>query len=152
MPAWFNVGVPLETETTARSLTQRLMTIYPERSARTILDGAMELLGTLERTPIGTALGQGIVSATRPRTVHRVGLARPDVESLAHAMRRLFQHEAREELHLVEPLTWPWVVFGCDAEETLLRLSSEMKDWLEIRADRVRLRIPREELDELALF
>lgn len=148
---WY-ASLPYPSARSTTELSSLLRATVPRLSNRTARNAIYGLVGTLERTPIGTELGQGIVSATRPRTVRRVGLARPDVVSLAHAMRRLFQHEGREELHLVEPLTWPWVVFGCDAEEALLRLSSETKDWLEIRSDRVRLRIPREELDELALF
>lgn len=148
---WYS-ALPYPSERSTTALSSLLRTTVPRLSDRTARNAIYALVGTLERTPIGTELGQGIVSATRPRTVLRVGLARPHVASLGHALRRLFQHEGRQELPLVEPLTWPWVVFGCDAEEALLRLSSATKDWLEIGADRVRLRIPREELDELALF
>jgi len=151
-PAWLYVRRPLDSETTVSALVDEMARHHPDRRVRTIMDGVVELVSTLEGTPIGAGLGQGIVSPTRPRTIRRVGLAEPDPAALAYAMRRLFQFDGRAELNLEDDLMWPWVVFGCDADDTLLKLYSVGRDWLEVRAGCVRLLIPREELDELALF
>ncbi len=152
-PSWHYVRLTRDADMTASMFAHQQTAMFPRRSTRTIWDGVLELIGTLERTPIGTELGQGIVSATRPRRVRRVGLADPRAESLGHAMRRLFQHERRWELRLEEDLVWPWVVFGCDAEEALLGLGSAQQHWLQVGADSVRLLTTSwEELDELALF
>jgi hypothetical protein len=134
------------------TLAARLHAEIPRLSLRTCRNAVYALVGLLERTPIGAELGQGLVSPTRPRTVRRVGLADPHPAALAHAMRRLFQRERCPQLPLHRDLLWPWVVFGCDPQETLLRLTAAGHGWLAIDSDRARLLIPWEELHELALF
>lgn len=151
-PAAFWVQSASGVVVTTTQLRSALKAAYPDRSIATLGDGVSELVGLLERTPIGAELGQGLVSPTRPRTVRRVGLADPHPAALAHAMRRLFQRERCPQLPLHRDLLWPWVVFGCDPQETLLRLTAAGHGWLAIDSDRARLLIPWEELYELALF
>ncbi|MHB0858797.1 MAG: hypothetical protein ACYC5M_14670 [Anaerolineae bacterium] len=151
-PAWYYAMHPGHSETTTKHLVDHLAGMPPDCSVRTIWDGALELIGTLERTPIGLELGQGIVSPSRPRTVRRIGLSDPHSEAIGHAMRRLFQRERSSELRYEEELMWPWVVFGCDRDEAILSLTSVQHDWLDMRTDSARLLKSREELDGLALF
>jgi hypothetical protein len=152
IPAAFYVNLPVGIMQTSKSIRAALETEYPDRACRTLADGALELVGLLECTPIGTELGQGIVSPTRPRTVRRVGLADPHPAALAHAMRRLFMREQRRELPIDEALLWPWIVFGCDSEEALLRMQAGQGHWLQVGPASVNLLAPWEELHDLALF
>lgn len=133
-------------------LLSELTSEFPGRSIRTLRDGVSELISLFDHTPIGSDLGQGVIIQTRPRTVQRVGLTDPYPEALAHATRRLFQREGCTELLLNEDLAWPWVVFGCNREETLLRLRGIQGEWLRVKPEAIELLVTWEELDELALY
>ena len=121
-------------------------------SPRTVKSGVTELASFLERTPVGTQLGQGVVEPTRPRTVRRLGLASPHPIALAHAARRLFLRERRHRLLFVEDQLWPWTVFGCDPYEAraLLRFSDQA--WLRLDEQALEATLPMEELGDVALF
>ena len=67
-----------------RELTTRLQS-HTGLTERTCYDAICELVGLLERTPIGLELGQGGVSRDRPRLVRRTGLAQPGPEAILFA-------------------------------------------------------------------
>jgi hypothetical protein len=150
--AYWYVRLPEVPDLSTTLLAAELKRQVPRLAERTIRNAISGLVGLLERTPIGTELGQGIVSPTRPRTVRRVGLADPHPAALAHAMRRLFMREQRRELPIDEALLWPWIVFGCDSEEALLRMQAGQGHWLQVGPASVNLLAPWEELHDLALF
>lgn len=132
----------------AACLARRVSSIAP----RTAYDAILELVGLLERTPVGTELGQGIVEATRPRRVRRVGLAEPHPAALAHAARLLFLKEDRCRLGLEEDLLWPWTVFGCTADSALVTLASASLPWLRVQDGALLCTAALEVLDGMALF
>ncbi len=94
----------------------------PRLASRTIHNAILELVGLLERTPVGKELGQGIVTPGRPRRVTRVGYPHPDWEAVAWALERLFREEGRQTLGLEEDLLWPWVIFGCSQKVIIQQL------------------------------
>lgn len=150
--AYWYVLFYLDRRNSTTQLAQELREMVPRLAVRTTRNAIAGLVGLLQRTPIGTELGQGIVTDTRPRTVERVGLAYPDSRALVHAMRRLFQREGQGRLSLDQDLVWPWVVFGCNRDDALVRLSGSENEWLTVEADSVGLNVSWEELDELALY
>lgn len=135
-----------------RQLRQALGRAVPRLSPRTVNNAIMELVGTLERTPLGSSLGQGAVTADRPRWVHRVGLGSPAPRALAHALRLAFLAERRATLHLDEAIRWPWIVFGCDAGEALGLLHALGERWMQINEDSIHCSIPLEALEHVPLL
>lgn len=148
---WFVTDLGLGTWTT-RELRLALGRHVLHLSSRTVSNGITELVGLLERTPVGTVWGQGEVSPGRPRRVTRRGLASPSPTALAHAMRLLFMGERRDSLRLSEPVLWPWVVYGCERDEALVLLCSQRHAWLRIDEDSVHCCISREALANVRLF
>ena len=108
-------------EWTIKELRTILKSTMPRLSERTLDNAVLELVGTLERTPIGDELGQGLVTPTRPRRVTRRG-AVPTNAAIVHSIGRLYLQQKRARLLWAEELTWPWVIFGCSPDLILDRL------------------------------
>ena len=111
--AWY-VGKLGLGEWTTRELEDLLSQYIPRLAPRTARNAIMELVGLLERTPIGKELNQGIVLLSRPRCIKRTGYPFPSPETIFYATCRLFVKEQRENLRFDEEILWPWVVLGCD--------------------------------------
>jgi len=90
---------------------------------RTVSNAITELVGLLERTPIGSELGQGEVSSERPRRVTRRG-RQPGDAAILHYLQQLCLQQDGGRLEWSSPLTWPWTVFGCSREFVLERLTA----------------------------
>ncbi len=133
-------------------LDQALARSIPRLSGHTVNNAIMELVGTLERTPIGTSLGQGIVTPGRPRRVKRVGLASPAPLALAYALRLAFLAEHRTVLHLDEGILWPWTVYGCELGEALSLLHARGERWARFEEDAIHCCIPLEALEHVSLL
>ncbi len=103
-------------------LTSALQKEVPRLAPRTAYNAILELVGLLERTPVGKALGQGIVEPGRPRRVTRVGYPNPDWQAVSWALERLCQEEGRQVLGMEEDLLWPWVIFGCQQHVIIRQL------------------------------
>lgn len=129
--AWYVQKLGLGTWTT-REVREQLLFSIPHLASRTVSNAVLELVGLLERTPVGREINQGEVSFTRPRRVQRRGHAYPSVEALCFAACRLFEREKRERLRLEENLLWPWVVFGCAQKYVLGRLLTQGQKWFEV--------------------
>ncbi|HHV76576.1 MAG TPA: hypothetical protein GXX39_04280 [Syntrophothermus lipocalidus] len=110
-------------EWTTKELKTILRDTIPRLTARTLENAILELVGTLERTPIGDELGQGLVTPTRPRRVTRRGIVPVDA-AIVDSIGRLYLQQKRARLLWEEDLTWPWVVFGCSPDLILDRLLS----------------------------
>jgi len=149
--SWYVTEMGLGSWTTTE-LRRALQAAVPHLSPRNLANGIMELVGLLERTPIGSVWGQGQVSATRPRRVVRRGLASPSPTALAHAMRLAFMMEGRGMLSLDESTQWPWVVYGCDRDDALALLSGRREGWIRFDEDTVHCCIPLEALAYVRLF
>ena len=133
-------------EWTSSELKGRLLASVPRLAERTASNAIMELVGLLERTPIGKELKQGEVIRARLRLVRRIGLADPGPEAILYAAGALFARERRCRLELQEPLPWPWIVFGCRPEEALATLSAYGSGWFEVRPHSLELLGPMEGL------
>jgi len=149
--AWYVTEMGLGSWTTTE-LRRALEAEVPHLAPRTVTNGILELVGLLQRTPVGAVGGQGLVSPTRPRGVTRHGLASPSSTALAHAMRLLFLGERRSTLGLGEALQWPWAVYGCDREDALALLSARRERWLRLDMDAIHCCIPAEALANVCLF
>jgi hypothetical protein len=77
-------------EWTATELRAALQATVPRLAVRTVSNAILELVGLLERTPIGGELGQGEVRPGRPRRVRREGLPGPATSAMLYAAQRLF--------------------------------------------------------------
>lgn len=119
-------------EWTTAEIKNLLHLQVPWLATRTVGVAVLELVGLLERTPVGREIKQGEVSSSRPRRVQRRGHAYPSVEALCFAACRLFEREKRERLRLEENLLWPWVVFGCARKYVLGRLLTQGQKWFEV--------------------
>jgi len=150
--AFLYVRAPRSEEWSTKSLAISMLPQAGSLRPRTIRDGVQELIGLLERTPVGTQLGQGIVTRGRPRRVHRIGLPYPDPRALAHAARRLFLWENLTSLPLEADLVWPWTVFACDKYDALSMLDSPDYSWLAIHDTSLECTTSLEDLEHVALF
>lgn len=103
-------------------LKNALQRYVPRLAARTAYNAILELVGLLERTPVGRELGQGIVTPGRPRRVTRTGYPHPEWAAVSWALERLWEEEGRQALGLEEDLLWPWVIFGCNKQVILQQL------------------------------
>jgi len=90
---------------------------------RTVRNAIQELVGLLERTPVGTQLGQGEVGVSRPRRVERRGYLWPSTEAVVHTLRQLAQTKNGGLIRFSERLLWPWVIFGCGRDQVLELIS-----------------------------
>lgn len=106
---------------TTTELRSSLKKSVPRLADWTVSNAIMELAGILERTPVGSELGQGRVTADRPRCITRCGIEPCDA-AIVHSLGRLYLQQQRGCLSWKEELTWPWVVFGCRREFVLGRL------------------------------
>lgn len=95
-------------------------------SRRTACDAIMELVGLLQRTPIGCELGQGTVdTGAHPRLVSRKGMPSLPTDVVRHCLDNLFRREGRTRIAFSEETLWPWRVFGLSEEkgiEAVMRL------------------------------
>lgn len=90
---------------------------------RTVKDAIQELVGLLEKTPIGNELGQGVVEKLRPRKITRRGLSFPTNDGIMHNLNMLFRERKERKLYINAPFLWPWTVFACDKVEILHRIT-----------------------------
>ena len=127
-------------EWSTTELVGLLLRDVPHLSPRTAKNAVAELVGTLERTPVGAALGQGEVRAGRPRSLRRTGLPEPATGALLRSLALLWQAERRRALPLSAKLAWPWLVFGCKRDSVLLALDERCRQWLDIGDETISLR------------
>jgi len=130
---------------TTTGLAKALQAFHPQLSYRTCYDAILELVGLLERTPVGRELGQGEVFPGSPRLVKRWGLANPAPGALLYAAVKLGQNQGRLTLGLDDDLTWPWIIFGCDRDDALITLATLCQPWVTLRDGELRLKPPMEE-------
>ncbi len=97
-------------------LTSALQKEVPNLSPRTVYNAVIELVGLLERTPVGKELGQGIVEPGRPRRVTRLGYSSPHWQASSCALDCLRQKESLDVFSLSGNFLWPWIIFGCDKQ------------------------------------
>ncbi|NPV08140.1 MAG: hypothetical protein HPY83_09280 [Anaerolineae bacterium] len=126
---WYVRQCSPSTQQTTIELAKALQGFHPALSYRTCYDAILELVGLLERTPIGRELGQGEVFPGSPRLVKRWGLSNPSPGALLYASVRLGQGQGRMTLGLDEDLTWPWIIFGCDRDDALITLATLCQPW-----------------------
>jgi hypothetical protein len=120
-----------EYEWTTTSLRALLHTVVPRLGKWTISNAIMELAGLLERTPVGTELGQGQVFKERPRRIVRTG-HKPSDTAIRYSLCRLFHKEKQQRLEWNSVLTWPWVVFGCRRSFIWNRLTTTNHEYFSI--------------------
>jgi len=123
---WYVYRVSSGTWTTSM-LSNALFSDIGYVSQRTARDAIMELVGLLQRTPIGGELGQGTVDTrTHPRLISRKGMSSLPTDVVRHCLESLFRRERRNRIEFSEDVLWPWHVFGVTQDEgigavTLLR-------------------------------
>ncbi|MGB9903611.1 MAG: hypothetical protein ACPLQO_02940 [Desulfotomaculales bacterium] len=132
--AWYVQELGLGAWTTGK-IKERLLFYAPHLALRTASNAVMELVGLLERTPVGREINQGEVFSLRPRRVQRRGHVYPSVEAICFAVFRLFEQEKRESLELRENLLWPWIIFGCAQKYVLGQLLCHGQKWFEVTGD-----------------
>ena len=103
----------------------------PRLAERTVINAIMELAGLLERTPVGRELGQGYVSGDKPRRISRIG-REPNDSAIIHSFGKLYLQQDRTRLLWSDDVTWPWVVFGCNRNCVLGRLTNMDHDHFKI--------------------
>ncbi len=135
-----------------RQLRASLHSSVPRLSAHTVSNAILELVGLLERTPVGQECGQGQVSAGRPRCVRREGLRDIATPALLYATQQLLLAEGRSDLSFDSDLLWPWALFGCPAEMALVQLMAADAPWLTLDGHGLHCLITLEELRHVALF
>lgn len=139
---WYaHLGLGAWTTTELKSLLRQAV---PRLAERTAANAIMELAGLLERTPVGSELGQGQVSGERPRRLVRRG-GQPGDAALIHALGRLYLQQDRTRFPWAADLTWPWVVFGCSRQFILERLTVLDQDYFEIDEHGVTIRLAQKE-------
>lgn len=116
---------------TTKGLRILLERSVPRLAQRTVSNAIMELVGLLERTPVGTQLGQGQVTRDKPRKVTRVGNDPSDI-AIAQCVLNLHAQQGKRELHWSDDLTWPWIVYGSTKRYILSRLVSMECDYFDI--------------------
>jgi len=121
-------------------IRRRLQVAVPRLAERTATNAVMELVGLLERTPVGSELCQGVVRPTRPRRVTRSGLESPSARALLYATWRLFQEKETNRLDLNEDLLWPWVVFGCEMGTVVRALVVAGDEFVEVTSTHLEVR------------
>ncbi|MEW6228968.1 MAG: hypothetical protein AB1700_12915 [Bacillota bacterium] len=126
-------------EWTTTELRSLLRATVSHLAERTVSNAIMELVGLLERTPIGNELGQGQVVASRPRRVVRRGSV-PCGAAIAHCVGRLYLQQGHPRLLWESDLTWPWVVFGCGRQPILDRLTLIDERYLDVDEQGVTIR------------
>jgi len=114
-------------EWTTTELRLLLRVAVPRLGEWTASNAIMELAGLLERTPVGTELGQGQVLKKRPRKIIRVG-CKPCDAAIVYSMDRLFVRQGDTRLFWNSNLTWPWVVLRCSRQFVWERLTSIEQD------------------------
>ena len=133
-------------------LRRALQSSVPRLAAHTVSNAILELVGLLERTPIGYEFGQGHVTTSRPRCVVREGLRNVATPALLYAVQRLFLVEGRPHLAFDEDLVWPWLLFGCTFEMSLPQLAGDDAPWFSLDGQGLHLHISMEGLRDVALF
>lgn len=137
---------------TTVQLSSMLCQAVPRLAPRTAHNGILELVGLLERTPVGRALRQGDVQSSRPRSVRRDGLKNPSRTALLYAAQQILLRERKRDLPLCEDVLWPWVVFGCSLYDVVPQLVASEAHWLRLDGATMRAEIPLEALRDVALF
>lgn len=83
---------------TTTELRTHLKMLVSRLADRTVNNAIMELIGTLEHTPIGDELGQGCVTSGRPRCVTRREVE-PCEAAIIHSIGRLYLQQERLRLY-----------------------------------------------------
>jgi len=129
--AWYVGELGLGAWTTGE-LKNLLRLSVPRLAMRTVNNAILELVGMLERTPVGRELSQGEVLPVRPCRVQRKGYSFPSAEGISYAACRLFEREKRNSLHWEASVLWPWVVFGCERKHVLAQLIFYGQKWFTV--------------------
>lgn len=129
---------------TTTRLRELLLVTIPHYADRTISNAIMELAGLLERTPVGTELGQGKVERGRPRQIVRVG-HNPGDAAIWYSLIRLFQQKEKERLLWNQNLIWPWLVFRCSRSFVWGRLTSKEQECFSLDECGITFNLEREE-------
>ncbi|OAG27656.1 hypothetical protein [Thermodesulfatator autotrophicus] len=94
-------------------LLEKLAADFPHYKRRTLKNGLQELVGLLERTPVGKELQQGKVERKgRQREISREGYPYLSEEAVKLALQRLNKETGRDRFRLDEELPFPWIIFG----------------------------------------
>lgn len=101
---------------TMGELQRKLQSSLPRLSPRTIYNSLLELVGLLERTPIGRELGQGEVEGQKARVITRRGLDYPSWPAIKRALQLLRKETGSRSIPANNSLLLPWVVFGSDKQ------------------------------------
>jgi len=139
-------------EWSTSELRAHLCRAMPRLSVRTVSNAIMELVGLLERTPVGEKLKQGKVIPSRPRLVIREGLKRPDSRALLYAARELYALEGQTTLSFAEQHLWPWTIFGCTLEDVFIDLEIDGRPWIALEEDHLRYKLPLEDWRNAEIF
>jgi len=126
-------------EWTTTGLIELLQVAIPRLANRTVSNAIMELAGLLERTPVGTELGQGQVQKSLPRKIARIG-CRPRDTAIVYSLGRLFLQQGNTWLPWNKELVWPWTVFRCSRQFVWERLTSIEQDYFSLDEHGVTLR------------
>lgn len=126
-----NYSTPIST----KAMVSDYMAYTRNHAERTIYDGILELFGLFHHTPIGSPLGQGLVSPGNPRTLVRAGNQAPPITSLVQSAINLFKEQQCFSIKLDQYQLWPWTVYGCDKNYAISQLVTNSCDWLEITSD-----------------
>ena len=119
---WYVLRMGLGRWTTSE-LHQRLRADFPHCAPRTLRNGLTELVGLLERTPVGKNLHQGEVTRQgRVRVVHRRPYPFVSLEAAIWSTQRLFKEHQRTHFSLNEEVLFPWTIFGAHVKEFYLEL------------------------------
>jgi hypothetical protein len=122
----------------------------PHLAKPTITNGVMEIVGLLERTPVGKELKQGeVISLSRPRQVHREGLSAPSTEAVFYALYQLFVFNQKNELCFQDSCLWPWVIFGCEQKYVFQKIIIDGESWFMMNEQNISLKAAPSETEYL---
>ena len=115
-----------------KDLQHALQEILPHHSPRTVYNSLLELVGLLERTPIGKDLGQGEVLREKGRTgrtVTRKGLHYPSWAAIKRALQLLKKETSSDLIPFDDSLLLPWKIFASDRQYVMgeIAMSGETK-------------------------
>ena len=125
---------------TIGKLLEKFQEDNPHYRKRTLQNALQELVGFLERTPVGEKLAQGkVVRMKRGRVVTREGLSCPSLSAVKLALERLKTEEKRDSFDLNEKILFPWVVFEVEAKILYRNLLSRGIPPFSLEKDRLTL-------------
>jgi hypothetical protein len=123
---------------------------YPHLAKHTITNGVMEIVGLLERTPVGKELNQGeVMSSCRPRKVNRERLSAPSTEAVFYALCQLLLLNQRNTLSFQESCLWPWIIFGCEQKYVFQKIIIDGESWFMLNEQTISLKVTSSETEYL---